>query len=141
MTEVKFYILPDSAAHGRERLACRLAEKAYNLGRKVYIHTGSASETAYLDELLWTFREGSFLPHAVKGEAGDEPPPIQLGHDGEGDGSGDVLINLAADVPLFFSNYARVTELVNQEQQHLARSREHYRFYQERGYELESHKL
>src|SRR3569832_2056639 len=63
MTRVDFYILPDASTDGRERLACRLADKAYRLGHEVYIHARDRQHAARLDELLWTFRAGSFVPH------------------------------------------------------------------------------
>jgi DNA polymerase III subunit chi len=65
MTRVDFYVLPDADPAQRPLLACKLAEKAYGQGLKVYIHTATEGEALHLDELLWTFRAGSFLPHAI----------------------------------------------------------------------------
>lgn len=145
MTRVDFYILPDSDPAQRPLLACRLAEKACGQGLKVYVHTASEGEAQHLDELLWTFRDGSFLPHAIHGaataEAGDEPPPILIGHGHEPSTHMDMLINLDAEVPRFFGRFERVAELVDQRPEQLAQSRERYRFYRERGYELNSHPL
>lgn len=151
MTRVDFYVLPDADPAQRPLLACRLAEKAYGQGLKVYIHTATEGEALHLDELLWTFRAGSFLPHAIvkagtepAGAAGSEPgstPPILLGHDHEPAGHTDVLINLGAEVPLFFGRFERVAELVDQRPELLAQSRERFRFYRERGYELNTHQL
>ncbi|MEE8343080.1 MAG: DNA polymerase III subunit chi, partial [Gammaproteobacteria bacterium] len=80
MTRVDFYILPGKEPNGRQLLACRLADKAYQLGRKVYIHTDSHAQTEQVDKLLWTFRQNSFVPHAVMDQAGNEPPPVLLGN-------------------------------------------------------------
>ncbi len=101
MTRVDFYVLPNADPAQRPLLACKLAEKAYGQGLKVYIHTASASDTQQLDELLWTFRDGSFLPHAIHSAVNGEPPPILLGHDHEPTGHTDVLINLGTDIPTF----------------------------------------
>jgi DNA polymerase-3 subunit chi len=144
MTRVDFYVLPDADPAQRPLLACKLAEKAYGQGLKVYIHTASEGEAQHLDELLWTFRAGSFLPHAIVKpgtDTGDEPAPILLGHDHEPAGRTDVLINLGAEVPRFFGRFERVAELVDQRPELLAQSRERFRFYRERGYELNSHQL
>ncbi len=148
MTRIDFYVLPDADPAQRPLLACKLAEKAYSQGMKVYIHTASEHDTQHLDELLWTFRDGSFLPHAmVKPEsdpAGSDPgftPPILLGHDHEPTAHTDVLINLGDEIPLFFGRFERVTELVDQRPELLTQSRERFRFYRDRGYEPNSHKL
>lgn len=141
MTRVDFYVLPNADSAQRSLLACRLAEKAYSQGLKVYIHTSSDGESQQLDELLWTFRQGSFLPHAVHTEANAEPPAILLGHAHEPFTHTDVLINLGTEIPLFFGRFARVAELVDQRPELLAQSRERFRFYRERGYDPNTHQL
>lgn len=141
MTRVDFYVLPNADPAQRSLLACRLAEKAYSQGLKVYIHTASESESQQLDELLWTFRAGSFLPHAIHTASETEPPAILLGHAHEPSSHIDVLINLGAEIPPFFSRFERVAELVDQRPELLAQSRERFRFYRERGYDLNSHQL
>jgi DNA polymerase-3 subunit chi len=108
---------------------------------KVYIHTASASDTQQLDDLLWTFRDGSFLPHAIHSAAADEAPPILLGHDHEPATHTGVLINLGSDIPRFFARFERVVEVVDQRTELLTQSRERYVYYRDRGYEPKSHKL
>lgn len=141
MTRIDFYVLDSSDPKVRAVTACRLAEKAYSQGLKVYIHTSSDDESLQLDELLWTFRQGSFLPHAVHVPSTDEPPAILLGHAHEPSIHTDVLINLSAEIPLFFSRFERVAELVDQRPELLELSRERFRFYRERGYDLNTHQL
>lgn len=114
MTQVDFYLLQDDSAQIRASFACRLADKAYRLGNRVYIHTASAEQTRQLDDLLWTFQQNSFVPHAIYQAAQHNPPPVLLAHNSEPDASIQVLINLSAEVPLFFSRFERVAELVNQ---------------------------
>ena len=63
MTRVDFYVLPTSTLHERRVLACKLTEKAWRQGINVYIHTSSGTETDIMNNLLWTFRQGSFIPH------------------------------------------------------------------------------
>lgn len=141
MTRVDFYVLPNADPAQRSLLACRLAEKAYSQGLKVYIHTASDNESQQLDELLWTFRQGSFLPHAIHTAGDDEPPAILLGHAHEPSSHIDVLINLGTEIPPFFSRFERVAELVDQRPELLEQSRERFRFYRERGYDPNSHQL
>lgn len=69
MTRVDFYVLSDGGDQYRAVFACRLAEKALGHGMGIYIHTDGAAETGRIDQLLWTFRDGSFLPHLTVEEA------------------------------------------------------------------------
>jgi DNA polymerase-3 subunit chi len=141
MTQVDFYLLPGDSAEKRLHFACRLTDKAYRLGHRVFVHTESAAQTRLLDELLWTFQQSSFIPHSSYQEAGPTPPPVLLGHDAEPDASHQVLINLAVEVPLFFSRFERVAELVNEDADIRRAGRSRYSFYKERGYPLRTHEI
>jgi len=141
MTRIDFYITQDVQNAARQALACRIAEKAYKLGHQIYIHTESAEQTQLMDDLLWTFHDGSFVPHQPAGSHSENPVPVLIGHHKEIDHEADVLINLAQDIPGFFSRFERVAELVNEDPEHKTRARDRYKFYRDRGYELKTHKL
>ena len=53
----------------------------------------------------------------------------------------EVLINLADEVPDFFSRYARVAEIVDADAIRREKGRERFRFYRDRGYQLQTHQL
>ena len=59
----------------------------------------------------------------------------------DSDNQHQVLINLTDTVPMFFSRFERVTEIVPANEKSRHQARERYKFYQQRGYELETHKL
>ena len=65
MTRIDFYLPGAGARDNRFGLACRLADKAYHQGRRVYLHAASAEQARHLDRLLWTFRDQSFVPHGL----------------------------------------------------------------------------
>jgi DNA polymerase-3 subunit chi len=52
-----------------------------------------------------------------------------------------VLVNLAPQVPEFFSRYERVAEVVDANAERRELSRERYRFYRDRGYKLNTLKV
>ena len=141
MTQVDFYVLPGDSIENRLHFACRLTDKAYRLGHRVFIHTESAQQTRLLDDLLWTFQQNSFIPHSVYQDAAEAPAPVLLAHDAEPDASSQVLINLAAEVPLFFSRFERVAELVDADAKVRRSGRSRYSFYKERGYPLKTHEI
>ncbi len=138
MTKVDFYILKAGA---QEQLACKLAEKAYGLGHRIYIHTASPQQAQRLDEMLWTFREGSFLPHETYRVGETAESPILLGSEAAPEVDSDILINLAPEVPLFFSRFLRVAEVVGGDETARQQGRQRFRFYRDRGYPLDTHEL
>lgn len=141
MTKVDFYLL-GSRGDSRALFACRLAEKAWRLGHRVFLLAPDAPAALELDELLWTFSQGSFVPHALyKNPADIEANPVLIGHDEPPADVHDVLVSLAPDVPPWFSRFARVAELVGADESEKAGARERFRFYRERGYALETHNL
>ncbi|MEE9493681.1 MAG: DNA polymerase III subunit chi [Gammaproteobacteria bacterium] len=140
MTRVDFYVLPQNDPLQRLKFACRLTEKAWSLGHQIHIHTTSEQETELLDKLLWTFKQSSFIPHGIHSVDTLTAQPITLSHNASPD-TQEVLINLAAEVPLFFSQFDRVAELVNQDDTIKQQGRQRYSFYQQRGYALETHTL
>ncbi len=138
---IDFYVLPDQKENGRALLACRLADKAYSLGHTVYLFTAFEARAAALDDLLWTFRQDSFVPHERYPLVGEEGSPVLVGTAAPAAVEAQVLINLADSLPEGFERYQRVVELVDQHPEVLAQSRERFRQYRERGCAPETHKL
>lgn len=145
MTRVDFYLLNSDAAGGetavsKDMAVCRLTNKAFLLGHRIYIHTVDAEQTRRLDQLLWTFAAGSFIPHAVSDDA-NETMPVILGQDAPSEAFDDVLISLAPQVPECFSRFQRVAEIVGPGNEDKQLARERFRFYRDRGYALQTHNL
>ena len=141
MPRIDFYVLPDQKENGRALLACRLADKAYGLGHTVYLFTASEARATALDDLLWTFRQDSFVPHERYPLVGEEGSPVLVGTAAPATVEAQVLINLADALPEGFERYERVVELVDQHPEVLAQSRERFRQYREQGCAPETHKL
>jgi len=141
MTQVDFYILNADATGDRYQLACRIAEKARRAGRRVLIHTPIAAESKHVDNLFWTLWEQAFIPHGLLGE--DEPKinPILIGDGSSDKEEHEVLINLATEVPMFFSRFERMIECVDHDDAVKAAGRERFRFYREHGYPLQTHNI
>lgn len=139
-TRVDFYVLDTAGESGRLFFACRLVEKAYNMDTEVYAHTGSAETAAQLDEMLWTFRQGSFVPHE---QLGEQPAraPVRIGSPGHEQHAGGLLINLAGQVPSFAKQFTRIAEIVDADPDSRAQSRQRFREYRDMGLEPVTHKL
>lgn len=139
MPKIDFYLVPESGEKERIAFACRLVEKIYKQQRRIYIHTDHLKTAHQMDELLWTYREDSFLPHNLYGEGPDPAPPIQIGFDKTPHNHRDVLINLSAIVPEFYPQFSRILELVSDDTTEAGRER--YKFYRTQRIEITTHKL
>jgi len=140
MSRVDFYILPGDDPGSRALTVCKLIEKAWKQGHTLFVRTGSAEETSQFDRLLWTFRQGSFVPHECHG-SGDIEAPVIIGHGPLPESMQDVLVNLGEDIPAGFDRFQRVAELVNEDETTRQAGRRRYRQYQELGHDIQTHKL
>jgi len=142
MSRVDFYVLERADERSRYTLACKLAEKAYRLENSVYIHTSSRADAERLDELLWTFRDGSFVPHSLSGgDAAVEASPVVIGSDSDDIPSRDLLINLCDEIPAFAESFPRVAELVTSDENCRLLSRKRFAEYRDKGHSIQTHKL
>jgi DNA polymerase-3 subunit chi len=142
MARVDFYVLAQADERARHMLACKLAEKAWRLDNTVYIHAKSRADAERLDELLWTFRDGSFVPHGLAGRNdGTEASPIMIGCEPEVTDGHDLLINLTDTIPPFAEGFPRVAELVTSDEHCRRASRKRYAAYRDQGHELNTHKM
>ena len=141
MTRIDFYVLQPGAQGNRYALAARVTEKAWKAGRRVLIATASEDEKKHMNRLLWTYREQSFIPHGLLGQADPALNPVLIGTEQEAGEEHDVLVNLCLRVPEYFSRFERVLECVDHDEQVIASGREHYRYYQKFGYPLHLHRI
>jgi DNA polymerase-3 subunit chi len=134
VTRVDFYILEEADAGARRRLACRLAEKAFAQSSRVLMLTA--------DDLLWTFRDRSFVPHELATPGRASTVPVLIGTPESAAGaSADILINVSDRMPEDCARYARIVEAVDGEPARRQAGRDRYRAYRERGLPLESHNI
>ncbi len=125
--------------HARQTVACKLAEKAWRLQNTIHIHTMTRADAEHMDELLWTFRDGSFVPHELLG--GETGAPITIGFGESTVEPRDLLITLCDDIPPFAETFPRVAELVTSDANCRERSRRRYAIYRDRGHTLETHRI
>lgn len=141
LIRVDFYLLESDQNSARLNVACRLLEKAYLRGHKVFVLCNNKEDAELIDELLWTFKEDSFIPHNLQGEGPEPPPPIQIGYEKEPRGFNDILLNMTAEIPPFYTKFKRVMELVINSEAEKEQSRAHYREYRAQGCELHTHAI
>ena len=144
MTQVDFYILDSASEQSAGIFTCRLTEKAYRAGMKVFIHTASKNDAKRLDDLLWTFNQGSFLPHAQSDQNNPDnelPTPIVLGTSLDEMGQEDLLINLTQQLPAESQRFQRIAEIVVNSDEEKQAARQRFRHYRDQGFEVKSHNI
>lgn len=137
--QVDFYVL-SQAEQSSAHLACHLALKAWEEGHHVMVLATDEDEARSLDECMWEFPAGRFLPHARN--APDLETPVSIGlHGTEIPSHRDVLINLSDQPVSDVGCLRRLLEIVpGTESQRLA-SRQKFRVYREMGLDATTHHL
>ncbi len=141
MTEVSFYILPTESLQDRHLFACKLIEKAYRSGCFCYVMTDTDEQSQIIDNLLWTFRAGSFIPHQIYNGA---PPEIEkvilIGSLAAPEPWQNTLFNLSSHYPDSGQLTTRIFEILDNSEATKVHGRNRYRRYQQSGMKLTTHK-
>ncbi|MGI9309247.1 MAG: DNA polymerase III subunit chi [Gammaproteobacteria bacterium] len=140
-TRVDFYILEASETLARLRFACRLAEKAYGLSHSIHAHVESDADARRFDELLWTFKPGSFLPHEVLQAKTSPEAPITIGTESSGRPSADLLINLGNSDSCITEGFDRIAEIIDGSEQGRQVGRTRFKAYRDAGFEPQTHQI
>ncbi len=61
---MNLYFVETTVAEQRETL-CRWTERFYDEKRKVQIIVDSTQAAQFIDQMLWSFSQGSFIPHLI----------------------------------------------------------------------------
>jgi DNA polymerase III subunit chi len=145
---VDFYIIEDPSPSARLKLACKLAEKAYSASHSVLVWHTDLAELRVFDEMLWTFNDGSFVPHDLLTEPGLPPfgpahsdAPVVLSAGVAPSASVDIIINLAPDLPPFLSLTPRVAEIIDGDDTRRRAGRARFKAYRDLGVQPASHNL
>jgi DNA polymerase-3 subunit chi len=97
----------------------------------VHIHTPSENLTMQMDELLWVFRDRSFIPHQYTCSE-NELCAVTLNHE-QLPSQRELLVNLAPEAPDFYNQFERVIEMVGPDDSMKQKARDRFRFYKDKG--------
>jgi DNA polymerase-3 subunit chi len=139
---VDFYVLAGHEEPARLKLACRLAEKAYLAGQRVFVRVQDAAQLASFDELLWSFADRSFVPHEPYSEPQQwQDTAVLLGYQHGPQVDYDVLLNLGGEVSTEAEWAARIVEIVDADESRRQAGRVRFRSYRERGLNPQTHHI
>jgi len=143
MAQVDFYVLPENGKQGH--FVCALIQKAWKQGNNIFVNTRSETEAITLDDLLWTFKDISFLPHCLAADDNAKNTPIVIGHNNQLNGEipdhTTILINLTDQLPQDTGKPERILEIVAGNENQRQQARKRYAEYRDQGHELNNHKI
>ncbi|MCC5857011.1 MAG: DNA polymerase III subunit chi [Ectothiorhodospiraceae bacterium] len=138
MARIDFYVHRGGHAQAAELLACRVAEKALEQGFRPWLRTQDEAQAHVMDTLLWTFRDGSFLPHGLWN--GDQDDALLIGPvDAATPPDRDMLINLALTSAEPVDHWERIAEVADQQPERLESARRRFRAYRQQGLDPHHH--
>jgi DNA polymerase-3 subunit chi len=110
MTRVDFYHLQKTPL---EQVLPKLCEKAFSTGKKIKILLGNEERIDFINTLLWTYSEESFLPHGSKKDGFIDEQPIFISSEANNENNADILIladNAYPDLD-FLTTFERVLNI------------------------------
>jgi len=122
--------------------ACRLLRKAAASAARVLV-TADAPTLAQIDQQLWAFSSTEFVPHCFE----DAPAqvrcnsPIVLTPILPEKAEQTILLNLGSAVPAGFEQFARIIEIVSDDEDDKRQARSRWKHYSASGCQLSSRKL
>jgi DNA polymerase-3 subunit chi len=137
MTQIDFYFHVEN----KLQTACTLSAKAYARGMKVLAFCADAEASQKFSRMLWTVPAISFVPHCTPTDPLAAVTPVIVDHAGSHLLHDQVLINLRAEWPPFFSRFARLVEIVSLDEEDCNLARARFKFYRDRGYAIKTHDL
>ena len=137
--QVDFYLLGESAP-GAAKLACRLALMALERNQKIFVIAASETSGDQLDELMWQYPNGRFIPHARSGAGDSASAPVMIGTLA-GLNPADVVINLCPEAVPQPERFSRVLEIVPAADDEKQASRVKYRIYRNLGLNPRTHEI
>ena len=137
MTQIDFYFHVEN----KLQTACALSAKACARGMRVLAYCPDAEVSGKFSRLLWTTPAISFIPHCAPDDPLAAVTPVIVDHEGANLLHDEVLINLRNDLPAFFGRFRRLIEIVSLDEDDRQVARGRYKFYRDRGYEIQIHDM
>lgn len=138
MTSIDFYFQVDD----KHDLVRKLCAKAMATRARLVVWATDSAACKEVSRVLWSVPSTGFVPHVSAADplAAVTPVIVDCGagpfpHD-------EILVNLRAEVPPFFSRFQRLLEIVSaHDEQERSEARARFRHYKDRGYELRTHDM
>lgn len=137
MTRIDFY------THVSDKIpvAVQLTCKAWAQGMPVWLRVPTLDMATQLDQLLWRHPQAEFVPHCCSDHSLASETPIVIDALEKEPRTHRLLINLRPDHPVYFARFERLAEIVGIDTSDADQARERFRYYRQRGFEVNAHNL
>lgn len=136
MSRVDFYHLQRQTL---DEVLPKLLTKAYATGKHILLKVGTAERVEFINSLLWTFDEESFLPHGSKKDGFAKSQPIWLTADDDNPNQAEFLflIDGAEISPAATAAYERIFNIFDGNiEESVVQARRLWKDYKEAGCEV-----
>lgn len=134
MAAIQFYHL---TATPLERALPKLLEKAYGAGLRTLLVAESDERIDQLNQLLWTYDPGSFLPHGSLKDGQSQDQPILLATTIERANNPNLLLVTDGRTPPDAGSFERIIDIFDgANEQTIANARARWANYKEAGHQL-----
>lgn len=117
-----------------------LLEKAVAAGLRVVVQTGSEERTAWVDTLLWTYADESWLPHGTTRDGDAAEQPVWITAEEENPNGATALVLCDSVMPQSLDGYERVFDLFDgHDEAAVAQARQRWKQWKDLGYALTYH--
>jgi DNA polymerase-3 subunit chi len=137
LTQIFFY----HGAANRIAAAAGLIAKACAQKKALLVYAPDPAIASALDRALWVSNPIGFVPHVRANSPLAAETGVIIADRLENLPQDQRLMNLSGEVPPGFSRFASVIEVVSEEPDVRQPARERFKFYKDRGYEIQSHDL
>ena len=134
MTTIQFYHL---TATPLDRALPRLMEKALAGGFRTLVLTDSPEKMDYLDEALWTYDAGSFLPHGTEKNSKASAQPVLIAMQDSAANAASLLVVTDGRLPEQPEGWARILDIFDgRNEEAVASARARWSHYKAAGHQL-----
>ena len=136
MTRVDFYHLTKAPL---EQVLPKLCEKAYSTKKKIKILIGTEERVEFINSLLWTYNDESFLPHGSKKDGFIKEQPIFISSELENENDAEIIILADGAMPNIneLNSYERILNIFDgNNEEDLAKARNYWKDIKNSGFEL-----
>ena len=134
MTGIGFYHLERSPL---ERALPKLLEKVLEAGKRAVVMAGSEERVDALNAVLWTYEQGSFLPHGAAADGDAAEQPIWLTAVDENPNNAEILVLTDGAASDHVADYERCLEMFDgKDETAVGAARERWAAYRESGHDV-----
>ena len=131
MPEVLFYHLTESRL---EEALPPLVERSLQRGWRVVVQTGSDERRDALDQILWTYRDESFVPHGTDVADHPELQPVLISSSHSNANGANIRFLVDDADPPALDDYERVVFMFDgHDQSQLEKARQHWKRLKDAG--------